>query len=72
VYGTGDDVIGPMVKPAAANYTNHTSPYIDQSQSYGSDEQITSLLRAWVKDPNYSGPTGGPNQGGISCWHGIV
>ncbi|WP_188517760.1 peroxidase family protein [Alsobacter metallidurans] len=52
VYGTADDVQGAMTRPAATVYTNHTSPYIDQSQSYGSDEQITSLLREWVKDPN--------------------
>lgn len=30
------------------NYVNHTSPFIDQSQTYGSHEQITSILRAWV------------------------
>ncbi len=29
-------------------YVNHTSPYIDQSQTYGSSDQITNLLRAWV------------------------
>ena len=33
-------------------YVNHTSPYIDQSQTYGSSEQITTLLREWVRDPN--------------------
>jgi Ca2+-binding RTX toxin-like protein len=32
-------------------YVNHTSPFIDQSQTYGSDEQLTNLLREWVKDP---------------------
>ncbi len=32
-------------------YTDHTSPYIDQSQTYGSHEQLTTLLRAWVADP---------------------
>ena len=52
LYGTADDVTGNAVKPAKANYTDHTSPYIDQSQSYGSDEQVTNLLRAWVHDPN--------------------
>jgi Ca2+-binding RTX toxin-like protein len=31
-------------------YVNHTSPYIDQSQTYGSHEQLTSLLREWVPD----------------------
>jgi hypothetical protein len=29
-------------------YINHTSPFIDQSQTYGSDDQITQLLREWV------------------------
>jgi Ca2+-binding RTX toxin-like protein len=52
VYGTADDAHGPMVKPAATTYTNHTSPYIDQSQSYGSNTQTTNLLREWVQDPN--------------------
>jgi Animal haem peroxidase len=32
-------------------YTDHTSPYIDQSQTYGSHDQLTTLLRAWVLDP---------------------
>ena len=30
------------------NYVNHTSPFIDQSQTYGSDDQITQVLRKWV------------------------
>jgi Ca2+-binding RTX toxin-like protein len=30
------------------NYVNHTSPFIDQSQTYGSTKQITDLLRKWV------------------------
>ena len=30
------------------NYVNHTSPFIDQSQTYGSVAQITDLLREWV------------------------
>ena len=30
------------------NYTNHDSPYIDQSQTYGSNSQVTNLLREWV------------------------
>ncbi len=34
------------------NYVNHTSPFIDQSQTYGSVDQITQLLRKWV--PNSS------------------
>jgi Ca2+-binding RTX toxin-like protein len=29
-------------------YINHTSPFIDQSQTYGSHEQLTNLLRKWV------------------------
>ncbi|MCK1404900.1 peroxidase family protein [Bradyrhizobium sp. 76] len=52
VYGTADDVHGAMVKPTTTSYTNHTSPYIDQSQSYGSNTQTTNLLREWVQDPN--------------------
>jgi hypothetical protein len=32
-------------------YINHTSPFIDQSQTYGSHEQLTTLLREWVIDP---------------------
>jgi len=47
VYGTADDVIGP----ANPEYDNHTSPFIDQSQTYGSDDTTTSLLREWVVDP---------------------
>ncbi len=31
-----------------AQWVNHTSPYIDQSQTYGSHAQMTSLLRQWV------------------------
>ncbi|MDB5540940.1 MAG: heme peroxidase [Devosia sp.] len=53
VVGGGDDTpTGFQTQPSAANYTNHTSPYIDQSQSYGSDQQVTNLLREWVQDPN--------------------
>lgn len=29
-------------------YINHTSPFIDQSQTYGSHEQMTTLLREWI------------------------
>jgi hypothetical protein len=32
-------------------WVNHTSPYIDQSQTYGSHSQLTTLLREWVQDP---------------------
>jgi Ca2+-binding RTX toxin-like protein len=37
--------------PDGPNYVNHTSPFIDQSQTYGSHEQLTNMLREWVKDP---------------------
>ncbi len=33
-------------------YKNHTSPFIDQSQTYGSHEQMTNLLREWVSSDN--------------------
>ena len=29
-------------------WINHSSPYIDQSQTYGSSAQVTELLRKWV------------------------
>ncbi len=45
VWGTADDLT------ANPNYINHTSPYIDQSQTYGSDDNVTNLLREWVLDP---------------------
>ncbi|MEQ1694213.1 MAG: peroxidase family protein [Hyphomicrobiaceae bacterium] len=32
------------------DYVNHTSPFIDQSQTYGSVDQITQLLRKWEPD----------------------
>src|SRR5882672_7049231 len=35
-----------------AAYVNHTSPFIDQSQTYGSADQITSILRQWVSTDN--------------------
>jgi len=47
IYGTADDIKGV----ANPNYVNHTSPYIDQSQTYGSDDTTTNLLREWVLDP---------------------
>ncbi len=34
--------------PNSPNYINHTSPFIDQSQTYGSVDQITQILRKWV------------------------
>ena len=55
LYGTADDVHGAMTQPKAATYTDHTSPYIDQSQTYGSDEQISMLLRKWEADPLHKG-----------------
>jgi Ca2+-binding RTX toxin-like protein len=36
-------------------YVDHTSPFIDQSQTYGSHEQLTTLLREWVHDPANGG-----------------
>ena len=33
-------------------YINHTSPFIDQSQTYGSHAQMTQLLRQWVSSDN--------------------
>jgi Animal haem peroxidase len=50
-YGTADDRLGPV----DAAYINHTSAYADLSQAYGSDQQITELLREWVADPNSPG-----------------
>ena len=49
---SGDDSHAAQNKPTSTVYTNHTSPFIDQSQSYGSDTQTTNLLREWVLDPN--------------------
>ncbi len=34
------------------SYDNYTSPFIDQSQTYGSVDQITQLLRKWVSTDN--------------------
>jgi len=51
MYGTADDVHG-LVNP---NYKNSDSPYIDQNQTYGSNDQITLLLREWIEDPNNPG-----------------
>ncbi len=41
--------IGTETDPA---YANHTSPFIDQSQTYGSHEQLTNLLRKWESTDN--------------------
>ena len=62
MYRTADDILSPGPDtlwntpddiPGLANpeYINHTSPYIDQSQTYGSDDDVTKLLRRWVIDP---------------------
>jgi Ca2+-binding RTX toxin-like protein len=40
-----------------AEYVNHTSPFIDQSQTYGSHEQLTNLLREWVPDATTAATT---------------
>ena len=44
------DSAGDPVFDANGNvqWINHTSPFIDQSQTYGSHGQMTSLLREWV------------------------
>jgi Animal haem peroxidase len=47
IYGNADDILGK----ANPEYDNHVSPYIDQSQTYGSDDNVTNLLRKWVLDP---------------------
>jgi Ca2+-binding RTX toxin-like protein len=39
-----------------ATYNNQTSPFIDQSQTYGSNEQVTNLLREWVADVSTANP----------------
>lgn len=36
-------------------YKNLDSPYIDQNQTYGSNDAVTQLLRKWVEDPNNPG-----------------
>ncbi|SMC31109.1 peroxidase family protein [Polynucleobacter kasalickyi] len=42
----GFDTTGPTA--GDPNYVNHSSPYIDQSQTYGSDNSKISILREWV------------------------
>lgn len=39
------------IDASGPQYVNHTSPYIDQSQTYGSHDTTTQMLREWVKDP---------------------
>lgn len=45
-FGTADDILGKV----SPQYLNSTSPYIDQSQTYGSIDDVTNLLREWVWD----------------------
>ena len=40
------------VDAQGSEYVNHVSPFIDQSQTYGSDVQRTELLREWVSTDN--------------------
>lgn len=35
-----------------AEYINHTSPFVDQNQTYGSHDAITDLLRQWAVGSN--------------------
>ena len=44
-----------------AQWVNHTSPFIDQSQTYGSSDQVTQLLREWVADSDGTGYHAGAN-----------
>ena len=61
IWGTADDITaigadhkitGATLGATSPTYINHTSPYIDQSQTYGSVSDVTELLREWVQDPN--------------------
>ncbi len=50
---TGQPALDASGKPVlTAAYVNHDSPYIDQSQTYGSQADVDNILRNWVKDPN--------------------
>jgi Ca2+-binding RTX toxin-like protein len=55
ISGTGTD---PVTNPA--QYQNFDSPYIDQNQTYGSNTQITTMLRDWVLNPNFDPSYSGP------------
>jgi len=44
---TRADVSG-FTADGTPQWNNHTSPYIDQSQTYGSNQEVTDLLRQWV------------------------
>lgn len=48
---TRADVSG-FTADGTPQWVNHTSPYIDQSQTYGSSQQVTDLLREWVSTDN--------------------
>ena len=61
IWGTADDIksigandliSGATLGATSPTYINHTSPYIDQSQTYGSVSDVTQVLREWVVDPN--------------------
>ena len=61
IWGTADDIksigaddliTGATLGATSPTYINHTSPYIDQSQTYGSVSDVTQILREWVVDPN--------------------
>jgi len=49
-------------------YIDHTSPFIDQSQTYGSSSQLTTLLREWVHDP----ANGGVYHAGMNMFDGVT
>jgi Ca2+-binding RTX toxin-like protein len=49
-------------------YVNHTSPFIDQSQTYGSHAQLTNLLREWV--PNLTTSASGDFHAGMELFDG--
>jgi Ca2+-binding RTX toxin-like protein len=50
---TGQPMVDAQGKPVyVPGYQNHDSPYIDQSQTYGSQTDVDNILRNWVKDPN--------------------
>jgi Ca2+-binding RTX toxin-like protein len=50
---TGQPQVDAAGKPVyIPSFQNHDSPYIDQSQTYGSQAAVDDILRNWVKDPN--------------------
>ena len=48
-------------------YINNTSPFIDQSQTYGSNDQVTRLLREWVSNDG-----GATYQAGMKLFDGTT